>query len=124
MPKTVILWDIDGTLLLTGGAGKAAFNTIFKDLYNEDDIWQDLKPDGKTDIAIIKECYSKRFNKLPTEAEIERITDAYIKENKLELKTAPRFRLMPFVVETLNKLSQNDDIVMGLATGNFLYLRF
>jgi len=119
MSKTIILWDIDGTLLLTGGSGKAAFNRIFKELYNEDNIWDDLHPDGKTDTAIIKECYQRRFQKSPTEEEIDRIKEAYIKENKIELKNAPRFHLMPYVEKTLNKLSLNPTIAMGLATGNY-----
>lgn len=119
MPKTVLLFDIDGTLLLSGGCGKIALNRIFKELYGENDIWDNLKPDGKTDVAIIRECYQRRFKREPDAIEIHQLKQAYLRENAIELKRATRFRLMPHVPETLAKLATYDHIVMGLATGNF-----
>ncbi len=63
---TVFLWDIDGTLLLSGGAGIASFNHVFEELYGERHVWNNIHPDGKTDDAIIEELFFQRFNRLPT----------------------------------------------------------
>ncbi len=117
--STLILWDIDGTLLLTGGAGKHAFNATFLKLYNEPDIWQNINPDGRTDFSLIRECYTKRLHREPTQNELWHIKDVYEAELKKYLNTAKSFRLMPHVETTLDKLSKKTDTHLGLATGNF-----
>lgn len=119
MSKIIILFDIDGTLLLTGGAGKDAFNHVFKELYNEDEIWNNIHPDGRTDYSLIKECYEKRFKKSPSATEIKNIKTAYENIFLEKLASQSNFRLMPFVKDVLNKLSQNKSLLLGIATGNF-----
>ena len=48
----LVLFDIDGTLLLTGGVGRDAFEKVFKDLFGITGAWGDVIPDGKTDPII------------------------------------------------------------------------
>lgn len=114
----VFLWDIDGTLLLTGGAGLAAFNRVFLDLYSEEYIWQGIKPDGRTDDWIIEELYRQRFNRLPTRDEKEKIVELYGLYMEEELPRAAYFRLMPMAREVLEGLSSKSNVSLGLATGN------
>jgi phosphoglycolate phosphatase len=115
----IILFDIDGTLLLTGGAGKHAFNRIFKDLYNEEAIWQDIQPGGRTDVSLIKECFDKRWSREPSEDEIKAVKQAYIEALPAELPKSENFRLMPHVKETLTALKDRKDVALGIVTGNF-----
>lgn len=117
--KTVFLWDIDGTLLLTGGAGQASFDRVFEELYGEKYIWDNIKPDGRTDESIIEELFLKRFKRNPIKKEKREIIKLYNKAMGEEVHKASRFRVMPKAKETLEKLSQDKNIVMGLATGNF-----
>jgi len=119
MTKKLIIWDIDGTLLLTGGAGKVAFGIVFLEMYGIENAWQDIKPHGRTDVSLIKECYEMHFNKMPTDDEVQEITKRYIKVMPDALNNSANFRLMPHVVETLNKFSKMQGVTMGLATGNF-----
>lgn len=47
LKKKIFLWDIDGTLLLTGGAGKAAFERAFGELFGRKNVWEGINPDGR-----------------------------------------------------------------------------
>lgn len=115
----LFLFDIDGTLLLTGGAGKIAFEKVFQELYQEDYIWDNITPDGRTDPSIIDELFEKRFQRKPSLEESEKVISLYEKEMKSALIEAPRFRVLPHANSILNHLSQRDDCHLGLATGNF-----
>lgn len=119
MTKTVFLWDIDGTLLLTGGAGQASFDRAFEKLYGEKYIWENIMPHGRTDNYIIEELFTNRFKRPPTKEEKERIIHRYNEAMGEEVYRAKNFRLMPMVQEILETLSRNKDFVLGLATGNF-----
>lgn len=119
MTRKVFLWDIDGTLLLTGGSGKTAFNKVFRDLYGIAEIWQGFDPSGRTDYSIIDELFEKAFGAAPSETERERIATYYKKcliDDDLEWSG---MRLMPHAKETLLALAARDDVSLGLATGNF-----
>lgn len=118
MCKTVFLWDIDGTLLLTGGAGIKSFNRLFLELYNQTHIWQKLSPDGRTDDWIISELFAQRFNRRPDPAELARIAARYNELMAEEIPQSTNFRLMPKAPETLEWLTQKN-VVHGLATGNY-----
>jgi phosphoglycolate phosphatase len=115
----LILFDIDGTLLLTGGAGKVAFNRVFEELYGETEIWQDVTPDGRTDDSLVHEVYQKRFGKIPNPDELSKIAARYNELMAEELPRSERFRLMPFARETLTKLAAQPHVHLGLATGNY-----
>lgn len=119
MNKTIFLFDIDGTLLLTGGAGKVAFEQVFEKLFGEKYVWQNIKPDGKTDPLIIDELFIQRFGRNPNPNEQKQIIDLYNAAMEHALKEAENFRLMPFVPETLQKLFDTPGVILGLATGNF-----
>src|SRR3989338_416862 len=119
MSKTVFLWDIDGTLLLTGGAGGLAFENVFFELYGVKDIWSKIEPDGRTDDSILEEIYFNRFRQMPTLDEKKQIEELYSIKLPEALKTATRFRLMPRVPEVLKYLHSLAHVSMGLATGNY-----
>lgn len=117
--KRLFLWDIDGTLLLTGGAGKAAFERIFLEIYNEPFIWGNTQPDGKTDPLIIRELFTSRLGREPAADEMNTIVTLYNRAMEEEIPRSKKFRLLPHAHETLTKLSHIAGVLMGLATGNF-----
>lgn len=119
MRKTLILFDIDGTLLLTGGSGRYAFNQVFEELYGEKNIFDKISPHGRTDTSLIKEMFLTRLERLPSANEIETVRDLYFKHMNTWLKKLDGFHLMPFASETVERLSKRDDIELGLATGNY-----
>lgn len=119
MQKTLLLFDIDGTLLLTGGVGKIAFETAFEEIFGVANSWKNLDPHGKTDPAIFDEVAQRELGRLLSDAEAEKLQHSYESFFESQIQTASHFTLMPGVPGLLEHLSQISDIFLSVATGNF-----
>jgi phosphoglycolate phosphatase len=117
--RRLILFDIDGTLLLTGGAGKMAFDRVFTQLYGIENAWGDIHPDGRTDPLLIAELFEKNLLRKPSPQEEWKVRDLYAEHMAQTLEQAMRFRLMPGVDRLLPALAAHGSFSLGLATGNF-----
>ncbi len=117
--RKMILFDVDGTLLATGGVGADALNHAFHEIFGIEEAWQDIIPDGKTDPVIIEEMAVQTLGRSLELSEYEQLCTLYLKHFEVKLKDAPRFRLMPGVTPLLEALAARGDILLGLATGNF-----
>lgn len=117
--KKILLFDIDGTLLLTGGVGALAFDQVFKEMFSVENAWKDLVPDGKTDFMIIDELAASSLGRILSRDERERVADRYHELFEQNIFIAGGFRLMPGVPELLALLSKRNDVALGIATGNF-----
>lgn len=112
------LFDIDGTLLLSGGAGARALERAFAARFGIEGAMAEVQLGGKTDPNIVEEVFVARLGRRPSDAEIDELLDLYVPLLRAELADAPRFRLMPAVVETLDHLGTQPGVRIGLATGN------
>lgn len=119
MLKTLLLFDIDGTLLLTGGAGKVAFEEAFEEIFGVANSWKTLDPHGKTDPAIFDEVALREFGRLLLPAEFDLLMERYEEIFEDRIQESPQYHLMPGVVELLEHLSKNREILLALGTGNF-----
>ncbi len=117
--RTLLLFDIDGTLLLTGGAGKIAFEEAFEEIFEVPDAWGNLDPHGKTDPAIFDEVAKRVLGRLLSPGEFDLLMERYEEIFEERIQQSPRFELMPGVVEILEHLSRDPGIFLALATGNF-----
>lgn len=117
--RKLLLFDIDGTLLLTGGVGAFALNQVFKEMFQVEDAWSELIPDGKTDFMIIDELSSSCLGRILNKDERNRVAERYHELFEQNIFTASGFKLMPGVPELLTLLSNRKDIALGIATGNF-----
>lgn len=111
------LFDIDGTLLLTGGSGSIAINELFQERYQVQGAMDQIKPGGKTDEMIFRECAHHGMQRELDDNEVADLLAAYLPRLREELARAPKFRLMPFVQECMEFVAEVQDIV-GIATGN------
>ena len=118
MIDKILLFDIDGTLLLTGGVGKIAFEKAFEELFRIPSAWGNTLPDGKTDPNIIDEIAHRVLKRYLAQAEYAALVKRYLAHFRSEIWNAPDFRLMPGVLELLNLLSKKENILLGIATGN------
>jgi len=112
------LFDIDGTLLLSGGAGARALERAFAARFGVAGAMAEVQLGGKTDPNIVEEVFLTRQGRRPSQAEIDEILDLYLPLLRAELADASNFRLMPAVVETLDHLAGLAGVRIGLATGN------
>jgi len=116
--RLLYLFDIDGTLLLSGGAGARALNRLFAERHRVDGAMDHVHPGGKTDPGIVVEIFLNTLGREPTVLEVEEILTDYVPLLREEVARAERFRLMPAVVETLDFLGQQEGVLLALATGN------
>jgi phosphoglycolate phosphatase-like HAD superfamily hydrolase len=116
---TLVLWDIDNTLLYTGGAGSVGMRLAFRDLYGVDDAFGKVEFSGRTDTAIFRDCARMHgLDEAQLDAEQARFVDAYIPHLAAAL-IETRGTLMPGVATVLEALSARDDVMQALGTGNF-----
>jgi len=113
----IFLIDIDGTLLLTGGAGFVALNQTFVDLYGLADAMRGIHPQGKTDPVIVQEAFRVRFERDPTEAELQRVLARYVTLLPDAVAQSPGFRVLAGAAAGLDRLAAQGH-ALGLATGN------
>ena len=113
----LVLFDIDGTLILTGGAGMKAFAEAFSDEFDLPYATEDMDFAGRTDRGLA--CQVFRANQIePTQANFERFTEAYTQ--RLD-KYLPADNTQPLlgVLELLDAIeTMANPPVLGLLTGN------
>ncbi len=115
----MILFDIDGTLLNTGGCGSNAFEKAYEELFQVTGAWGDLVPDGKTDPVIIEEITARVLKRPLSPAEYDKLCERYHFHFRVEMQNPPKFRLMPGVQKLLAHLHEDPKNILGVATGNF-----
>ena len=117
--QIILLFDIDGTLLLTGGAGNRSLNHAIETVTGLAEGMNDVIPDGKTDYLIIEEAFRLNFpDKVLSPEHVEKVLQAYEQVMENELERSERFRLMPGVPDILEACLKRKELVLGLATGN------
>jgi len=116
----LVLFDIDGTILWTDGAGRRAVHAALSDVFGS------VGPsgtmfDGKTDRQIVRELMRLDGH---ADAHIDERMDASIAsyvanlQRELAAPDASPPRLLPGVTTLLDALEARDDVVLGLLTGN------
>jgi phosphoglycolate phosphatase len=111
----LILFDIDGTLIDSGGAGVRSLNLAMEELFSLDNAFQGISMAGKTDTQIIKEGLIK-YALLP-DGSIDAVINAYLKHLTREIQN-DRKRVKPGIYEVLDELKYLRDSGLGLLTGN------
>lgn len=111
----LILFDIDGTLIDSGGAGTRSLNLAFKKLFAIENAFHGISMAGKTDTQIMKEGLMKHG--ISTDGNLSAVTDSYLKHLQKEINN-DRKHIKPGVHEILKKLNLIRDLALGLLTGN------
>ena len=112
----LFLFDIDGTLLTSGGAGERALRLGFRDRFGIDDDLSSIEIAGRTDSGIVREMLAA--HRLPATPEnIAAFLDGYLHHLAQEIPRTPG-RLLPGILPLLDALQPRADIVLALLTGN------
>ena len=110
------LFDVDGTLLLTGGAAREAFACAVGDLLGVVDDLEDISFSGRIEPLILRDILRKHGRVLDS-AEEARFWDSVFAHMHRLLRPG-RGRLMPGIPRLLDRIAAQPDWVMGLLTGN------
>lgn len=111
----VILFDIDGTLLNTGGAGTAALHAAMSVGFGATAI-HEVAVHGRTDRGIAAALFQLHAVDDSEENWI-RFRDHYLDQLRIQLPQR-KGHVLPGVVELLDQLRQRDSVALGLLTGN------
>ncbi len=115
----LLLFDVDATLISTGGAGLRALNRAFKKLLDLESAMLDIAPHGKTDPAIVREVFRKRMNEASaTETVISEVIEMYVEYLRDEIERCDTYQVLPGIRDILAEMRTRADVLMGLATGN------
>jgi phosphoglycolate phosphatase len=115
----LLLWDIDGTLLSSDGAGRAAMAKAFLELFGVADALDGLELAGRTDEAILLEAL-EHAGRRASKDDLDRFKNRYYGLLQDELVSSRRSpRALPGVLEILETLKYRPRYVSGLLTGNW-----
>lgn len=112
-----VLFDIDGTLLVTGGAGGAAWQRGFSELYGVEANVAEHTDAGMTDPEIVKIIFKEVVGREGSQAERAQAIAAYLKHLPDTVAESDGYRVMPGVEELLPELIERG-VLLGLVTGN------
>src|SRR5437667_1843423 len=114
--KRLLLFDIDGTLIHSGGAGVHALKSAFRERFGIVDDLHDIEIAGMTDSGIVISILNK--HKIPaTNENVSAFLDSYVHFLSLELPRR-KGKLLPGVLELLQSLKSRRHLVLALLTGN------
>lgn len=112
----VFLFDIDGTLISSLGAGKAAMEAALREAFGIAEIRPGIPYSGRTDRAIGRELLESH-GFADTDANWQRLRGSYLTHLPDHLRRH-RGRVLPGIVELLDELARRPDHLVGLLTGN------
>ncbi len=113
----LVLFDIDGTLIHTSGAGEKAFARVFANFFGVNDGTETLKFAGRTDVGILREFFVHNAIE-PSPENMEQFFEAYVFMLEHMLQTMPG-GVHPGVWDWLHGLrTLPQKPVVGLLTGN------
>ncbi len=115
--KHVILFDIDGTLLLSGGAGQLAMNRAISEAFGLTDLDCDIPAAGRTDRAITTDLF-QYFGVTTDDVRWAQFVATYFELLPLAMEELKGY-LLPGIPNLLEQLAARPDVTLGLLTGNF-----
>ena len=115
----LVLFDIDGTMLLANGAGRRCVHQAMMDVFGATGP-QSHPFDGKTDPQIVRELgLMAGITDDVIHAKMDTALDRYYEYLEADITGAPEtVELLPGVSELLDALDLRDDVILGLLTGN------
>jgi phosphoglycolate phosphatase-like HAD superfamily hydrolase len=116
---TLILFDIDGTLV-RGGPAKVAFHTAMLETFGTAGAIDDHDFSGKTDPQIARELLTDTgLEDAAVDAGLAELWDRYIGELEARISDSP-MSLLPGVADLIEALDSEAGVALGLVTGNIV----
>ncbi len=116
--KYLFIFDIDGTLLYSGGAGTRSVDRAFEDCFLIKNASKGINFIGATDKSIFREICRKKLDIKITDEILKKLKKSYLLHLKSEVYSSEGFKVYEGVFDFLDYLKSRNDIMLGIATGN------
>jgi phosphoglycolate phosphatase-like HAD superfamily hydrolase len=116
----LFLFDVDMTLVSTGGAGLRALDRACRKLLSIQNAMEGIDPSGKTDPAIVREIFARWGTTRTVDAgvSIETVLESYLSFLREEVEKSEKYHVLPGITAILDHISAHAHSMLGLATGN------
>ena len=115
--RVAILFDIDGTLISTGGAGAESWKRAFDELYKIPADIGEFTDAGMTDPDVGRKTFEAVLKRKPERKEFARLLERRLHYLHGAVEDSKGYKVFPGVEELLPKLI-DDGYLLGLVTGN------
>lgn len=112
-----VLFDIDGTLITTGGAGGVAWSRAFEELYGEPVDITKVTESGMVDTEVGSKALRSVLGREPSKRELSAAMGRYLMHLPETVQDSDDFRVMPGIEALLERLV-DAGMLVGLTTGN------
>lgn len=113
----ILLFDIDGTLVSTGGAGAVAWRQAFEELYGIPADIGEFTDAGMTDPDVGARTFEAVLDRKPTPHELTQLIQRRLEHLPEAVAQSTGYKVLPGVPERLRQLSR-DGHLLGIITGN------
>jgi phosphoglycolate phosphatase len=117
--KILILFDIDGTLLLSGGAGNRAIDRAFMQVFSLEKATEGIEFVGMTDQKIFMQIISQKLKREVDGETKKKVIALYLEYLRDEVDRSSGFLVLAGVRDLMESLSEEQAVLLGLVTGNF-----
>jgi phosphoglycolate phosphatase len=115
----LLLFDIDGTLVMTGGAGQRAMNRAFHDVFGVPDAFVGIDLAGRTDTSIVADAFARQ-RMIADASAVASFRARYLECLREEVpRPGHGKRVLPGIAPLLDALEPHPQTFLGLLTGNF-----
>ncbi|MEO7428938.1 MAG: HAD family hydrolase [Acidimicrobiales bacterium] len=112
-----LLFDIDGTLIISGGAGAASWRMAFDELYGIPADIGEFTDNGMTDPDVGRQTFVAVLHRQPSRAEFAKLLERRLHYLFQTVADAEGYRILDGVEELLPRLLE-DGYLLGIVTGN------
>jgi phosphoglycolate phosphatase len=112
-----VLFDIDGTLLVTGGAGAVAWQRAFREMHGVEANIDEHTQAGMTDPEIAAIVFREVIGREGTPAERAEAIAGYLSQLQRAVEESEGYRVMPGIEQLLPRLAESG-VLLGIVTGN------
>ncbi len=115
----IVLFDIDGTIMVSHGCGRRASERAFELTFGLSDTWGSVEAHGRTDPLIFRDIANCALGRELSDSEAATLKRHYLTQLETELAPDEACSVLPGVTELVAHLSAIPSVHLGLQTGNF-----
>jgi phosphoglycolate phosphatase-like HAD superfamily hydrolase len=112
-----VLFDIDGTLISTGGAGARSWRYAFDELYGIPADIGEFTDAGMTDPMVARLTFKAAVGHEPTPRELATVMAAYLDRIPYEVDNSEKYRVLDGAEELLRTLGREKGVLLGITSG-------